>query len=93
MKPTARYEGYVKKTPFSDLTKLCHVCDGHGAYNELKENQFIGRRHCNQCNGHGWVVSNSCENHNYQFVKKVGKYAYDEKCINCGVERTIDSSD
>lgn len=93
-----RYEGCTLKVKNPNLPHfvMCGKCEGHGSYN-LELDAYGAGNHfaclCHACDGHGYHHPDSCEDHKFVFVRKLGRCIEEMKCAVCSLVRVIDSSD
>lgn len=97
------------KTSGIGFTKECPMCKGHGGWNlRLNAYNLHGKpdtpenRHryshficmCSHCYGWGYVSPDEvCQGHEWQFVENLGRCYNRYKCIHCGKNNDVDSSD
>lgn len=96
-----------KKSPWFSYTKECKICQCFGGWNlaineyrlkgdDTRENRL--ERHfkqvCQNCYGRGYVDQNeTCEGHDWQWVRNSGRCLNIYKCAKCGKQTEVDSGD
>jgi DnaJ-class molecular chaperone len=99
MKPLENVDGISMKEPTDLFTARCPKCGGYGGWNLQVDAYGKGihfQASCNQCFGWGWVKAGSTDEtcvHAMEHVRNTGNCLNLYRCVKCGREHEIDSSD
>ena len=91
----------LKKPQYNKgMIETCPLCKGHGGWN-LRINAYGDGKHfnaaCSNCNGWGYIKpEDACKvapYHQWEVIRNAGNCLNVWKCIHCGIEMVVDSSD